>query len=209
MILLHGLSRTKSSMNKIENTLVDNGYQVINEGYPSRSATVQELADEALPHAMNQCNERDNISYVTHSLGGILVRDFYARRTSLVRPVAVVMLGPPNQGSEIIDNPNYDRLGSWWNGPAGDQVSAKPDSYVNQLPPVNYPVGVIAGNESLNPFYSEMLPGADDGKVSVVRTRVDGMADWIVMPVTHSFMMRNEAVINQVINFLSSGHFKK
>ena len=138
------------------------------------------------------------VHFVTHSLGGILVRSYFAEQAD-PRLGRVVMLGPPNQGSEVVD-----RLGSWWlfgrlNGPAGRQLGTGPDSVPNSLGPVGFELGVIAGNRSINWVNSLMIPGANDGKVSVARTRVDGMREHLVLPVSHPFLMRHPRVIEATL----------
>jgi hypothetical protein len=208
VILLHGLCRTSRSMAKMAHALTEAGYQVQNVSYPSRTASVQQLADDAIGKAVGNC-QRDGaaeIGFVTDSLGGIMVRSYLARHSipSLGR---VVMLAPPNQGSEVVD-----KLGGWWlfkwiNGPAGNELGTDTKSTPNKLGPVNYPVGVIAGDRSINWINSLLIPGRDDGKVSVERTKLAGMSDHIVIHTAHPFIMRNREVIRQTIQFLRTGGF--
>lgn len=208
VILLHGLARTDSSMETLARSLRDAGYVVHNVDYPSRSAGIEPLAERFIAPALTAARQAGatRIHFVTHSMGGILVRAYLARHT-VPELGRVVMLGPPNQGSEVVD-----RIGSWWifgaiNGPAGRELGTGPGSAPNRLGPVTYPVGVIAGRRSINGINSLMIPGPDDGKVSVEHTKVAGMADHIVVAATHPYLMKNPEAIRQVLQFLANGRF--
>ncbi|MFP6807170.1 MAG: hypothetical protein VB957_08315 [Pseudomonadales bacterium] len=209
VILLHGLARSASTMEKLEVKLIDNGYIVANIDYPSRHLEVEKLAELAVGAGISECAEANAspLNFVTHSLGGILVRQYYKihEPESLHR---VVMLGPPNNGSEVVDHfrnvPGYELL----NGPAGLQLGTGPDSVPLKLGPVNFQLGVIAGTQSMNPILSLLLENPDDGKVSVKSTKVEGMCAHVSLPTMHPFMMKNEAAIDEVLSFLASGEFK-
>jgi triacylglycerol lipase len=208
VILLHGLCRTSRSMMKMKRALTAAGYKVRNVDYPSRTASVQKLADDAIGKTVGDC-QRDGatkIDFVTHSLGGILVRSYLARRSipSLGR---VVMLAPPNQGSEVVDKLGCLSLFKRINGPAGNELGTDKNSTPNKLGPANFPVGIIAGDRSINWINSLLIPGSDDGKVSVDRTKLAGMSDHIVIHATHPFIMRNREAIRQTIQFLRTGSF--
>jgi len=210
VVLLHGLCRTSRSMAVMERALTQAGYTVLNVDYPSRSESVSRLGENVVGRAVEDC-ERDGatkINFVTHSLGGILVRSYLAKHAvpALGR---VVMLGPPNQGSEVVD-----KLGGWWlfkkiNGPAGNELGTGKDSTPNKLGPANFCTGIIAGNWTINWINSLIIPGSDDGKVSVERTRLAGMADHIVISSAHPFLMRNASAIRQTIYFLRNGKFDR
>lgn len=207
VVLLHGMARSESSMAKLANRLLQEGFGVVNYGYPSTRLTIAEIATEHVPKAIAQCGEHDTVDFVTHSLGGIVLR-MYLNQTLPDNLGRVVMLGPPNKGSEVVDKlknfPGFTLI----NGPAGLELGTGEDSVPNKLGPVTYPVGIIAGSSTFNPILSQMLPNPDDGKVSVANTKVEGMSDHIVLPVTHTFMMKNSIVMDQVITFLKTGKFK-
>lgn len=209
VILLHGLARTHRSMRPFAQALGSAGYRVLNVDYPSRTAPIEILATDAITTALAHESLRDctRLHFVTHSLGGILVR-FHLARHCVPHLGRVVMLGPPNQGSEVVDRLRHWRLFHSINGPAGQQLGTGPLDPPRTLGPVDFELGVIAGNRSINWINSLMIPGPDDGKVSVERTRVEGMKEHLVLPVTHPLMMRDQRVIQATLRFLQHGTFQ-
>lgn len=199
-------------MAKIEKALTKIGYRVANIDYLSRERRIEELAHSAVTRGVEQCKESGSgagtqrIHFVTHSLGGMLVR-YYLTQHDLPKLGRVVMLAPPNQGSEVVDGwrnvPGY----FWINGPAGNQLGTDANGIAQQLGPVTYPVGIIAGTRTINLILSLWLPNPDDGKVSVESTKVEGMTDFITVPVPHPFISGNQHVIEQTIIFLTTGKF--
>lgn len=206
VILLHGLMRSENSMNKMEKMLAEAGWDVRNISYDSTERPLEFLANEAVPRGVEACGDATPIHFVTHSMGGILLRA-YLENNDIDRLGRVVMLGPPNQGSEVIDRYSEFPGFAWFSGPAGMQLGTGEASIPRSLGSVTFDLGVIAGNQTINPILSRSLPDKDDGKVSVESTRVEGMNDHIEMPVTHMFMMRDEDVIGQVDHYLRNGYF--
>jgi len=211
VIVLHGLGRTAFSMRKIANTLSED-YHVVNESYPSRKHDIESLAKIAIAPALKSCKKAPRVHFVTHSLGGILVRQ-YLSQYSIANLGHVVMLGPPNQGSEVVDYFQSSKVPNWFfgkvNGPAGSQLGTQSGSRPIELGAVDFSLGVIAGNVSYNPLFSNTIDDQDDGKVSVNSTKVEGMTDHITLAVNHTLMMENDIVIEQIKYFLQHGHFQK
>ncbi|MGL1958893.1 MAG: alpha/beta hydrolase, partial [Colwellia sp.] len=172
-------------MSEIETVLSDSGYTVVNHDYPSTKATIQVLAAKELPKAIGNCPTDVTINFVTHSLGGIILRQFLSTDT-LINIGRVVMLGPPNKGSEVVDNLGDWKVFEFVNGPAGTQLGTEKSSVPNTIGPAHFEVGIIAGTSTVNPILSTMLPNPDDGKVSVENTKLEGMKDHITMAVTHT-----------------------
>ncbi len=206
VILLHGLARSSRSMHKLADALNEAGFCVINYNYPSTKHTIEYLADKAIPDALSQCSKGSKIHFVTHSMGGILLRQYLSKH-KIDNLGRVVMLGPPNKGSQVVDKLSNMPGFKFFNGPAGMQLGTQRLSLPNRLGPADFELGIIAGTRSINLLLSMILPGVNDGKVTVENTKLEGMSAHLVFPVTHPFMMNNKAVISQVIYFLKHGRF--
>ncbi|MEP5567495.1 MAG: alpha/beta fold hydrolase [Halioglobus sp.] len=210
VVLLHGLFRSAFAMKPLEWRLEHAGYSVVNESYDSTSLPIEELARVAVGQGISDCHARglDRTHFVTHSLGGVLVRE-YARTNALPASTRVVMLGPPNQGSQVAGY--YGSLGLWgeFKPPVIDQLGENSQALVERLGPVSFQLGVIAGNLR----NSTLIPGfpdqPSDGTVTVAETVVPGMMDFLQMPALHTFMIWNPLVWNQTEQFLRFGQFKR
>ena len=210
VILVHGLARTKYSMGKVQKFLERRGYLVLNFNYPSTRYPIAILSERYLGEFIQtQCSEPTRkIHFVTHSMGGILVR-CYLKEHKPEQIGRVVMLAPPNQGSEVTDRLKAWFVYKWFFGPAGQQLGTDERSLPVQLGPVDFELGVIAGDRTINPFNSLKIPGPDDGKVAVERTKVQGMKDFLLVHNNHTFIMRDVMVLTQIAHFLQTGMFRR
>lgn len=208
VVVVHGLGRTPASMALLAERLEGAGYRVLNFGYPSRSEPIEELVDRLEDEVRRCCpDEEDSVHFVTHSMGGVLVRALLARREQPHRG-RVVMLSPPNQGSEIVDAFADTPVARAFLGPAGVRLGTGEDGIADRLPPVRFELGIITGDRSLDPIGSWLIPGPDDGKVAVESARVEGADDFRVIPASHTFIMNRSDVAEDVVHFLQTGRFR-
>jgi len=212
VILLHGLARTSGSLRLLADALERAGYVVANIDYPSRAQPVEQLASDAVSAGLEAClaERATAVHFVTHSLGGILVR-FYLAWNELPVLGRVVMLSPPNRGSEAADRLKDWPLYRWFNGPAGQQLVTGPEGLPGRLGKVDYPVGIITGNRYsvIDSWLADAFTGPHDGKVSVDGASVEGMTDFLVLPYSHPFIMQQEEVVLQTLHFLRHGCFRR
>lgn len=208
VVLLHGLARTSNSMDEMASFLSDQGYHVINIDYPSRKHQISELADIVRAEIILKTTDTEKIHVITHSLGGIILR-YIQKYEPLSNIGRVVMLAPPNHGSELVDKLADISFFQMLNGPAGSQLGTAPDSLCKELGPVHFELGVITGDWSINWINSLIIPGKDDGKVSIENAKIEGMRDFLVMHTTHPLIMQNKLVQSQCLHFLQNGRFAR
>jgi triacylglycerol lipase len=209
VVLLHGLGLNSSSMRTIRQALKADGYRVCSVNYPSREHPIDTLVTRFVRPRIARCfpekaSGRLQLHFVTHSMGGILVRRLSTLpdSTQYFRVGRVVMIAPPNQGSEVVDS----MAGSWWfggaldawGGPAGHELGTDPESMPSRLARLGPPpfiFGVIAANKSLDPLFSEWIAGRDDGKVAVENTKLEGMSDFIEIPASHTLILWKDETV--------------
>jgi pimeloyl-ACP methyl ester carboxylesterase len=209
VVLLHGLGRTRFSMKRLEWTLKQANYRVVNLSWPSTHLSVQTAADwlgSALAeHAVDPAAK---IHFVTHSLGGIVLRCYLADH-SISNLGRVVMLAPPNHGSELADRLRGNFFYRFFTGPSGQQLGMEFGNVLEELSPPDFELGIIAGDRSLNPIFSSWISGPDDGKVSVRSARLEGASEFLVVHHSHTWMTWRRDVVLAVTRFLQNGSFQQ
>jgi triacylglycerol lipase len=203
VVLLHGLGRTRFSMAIAASRLRQAGFATENIGYPSRVKPIEEHAEWVRARLPDPNGA--SLHFLTHSMGGIVLRALVARD----RPDhlgRVVMLSPPNQGSRAAGMLREYGLYRMIAGPSGQQIGDSPDSLPKRLGPVDFELGVITGNKGVTPL-SLVLESENDGVVRVDEASVDGAVDFLVVPKGHSFIMNDRSVLEQAIHFFRNGRF--
>lgn len=208
VVLMHGMIRSATAMARLEWAFEDKGYRVINVTYPYSKYSIEDTAGICLAGLLKEQihDPTVKIHFVTHSLGGIVLREYLSNNT-VTNLGRVVMIAPPNHGSELVDKFRNFPFFKFFTGPAGQQLGTDPESLPEKLGPADFELGVIAGNFTLNPFYSWFLPGPDDGKVSVASTRLEGMDDFVIMPYSHTYLPWRRKVIEASVQFIEHGAF--
>lgn len=211
VVLLHGLTLNALSLKKLATGLKEAGYRTCRINYPSRDYPIDSLVVRFIRPRVAKCfpGESRPLNFVTHSMGGILLRKLATLPGSL--PVGrVVMIAPPNHGSEVVDHLGDSKAFGLVNGPAGRELGTDSNSVPNQLnrlgPPA-FEFGVIAANESLDPIFSGWIPGPDDGKVSVESTKLPRMKDFTEVESSHTLVLMKDETVRQVLAFLRDGRF--
>jgi triacylglycerol lipase len=213
VVLLHGMGRTSASMARLAAELHAGGYHVVNATYPSRTRTVEQIANAWLPAQLERtpwAHGVGRLHFVTHSLGGIIVRA-WVREGVPPNLGHVVMLAPPNAGSEIATRLAQFAPFGWVTGVNGQRVGVGDNDLPRQLgewPKAAGPLGIIAGDRCFNPLWGALMPRPHDGKVSVASTHLDGERAHRVVPAGHTWLAWRRDVIGYTKRFLATGTFE-
>ncbi len=206
VVVLHGLGRSAASMWVMASQLEEAGFQVLRVDYPSLRKTPDEiLAIVAGQLEDLQIHRFQTVHFVGHSLGGLLIRA-YLTDHHLPNLGRVVVVGAPSAGTAMVDNSRH----KWWFeilGPTAEALGTGPRSFPRSIGPPDYPLGVIAGRTDFD--NDDLLPGEDDGLVAVESTRVEGMADFVVVESSHWAMRYDADVVRHIASFLRTGRFDR
>ncbi|MSR60745.1 MAG: alpha/beta fold hydrolase [Planctomycetaceae bacterium] len=208
VILIHGLIRSSKSMYKLKQRLglERDGFQTFSFGYPSTQLDIVESA-EYLHRVIGSLQGIERIHFVAHSMGGLVVRAYLAEHDD-PRIGRMVMIATPNQGAELADRFQKNILYRAVYGPAGQQLTRDPEGFIAGLPTPGFEFGVIAGGRGTANGYNPLIPGDDDGTVSVASTRLAGAADFVVVDRLHTFLITAPEAREYTVRFLKEGRFR-
>lgn len=207
VVLLHGIFRSSKAMARVQERLEKDGYLVVPFDYPSTRVDIAASA-RMLGQVIKSLQGVEKISFVTHSMGGLVVRSWLAQGGD-DRARCLVMMGTPNKGAEVADILRDWHLYRLILGPAGQQLVADQAGVIARLPVPKIPFAVIAGGKGTKDGYNPLIPGDDDGLVAVASACLEGAEDSLTLPVLHSFLPFNAEVIGAVSRYLRMGAFRE
>jgi len=206
VVLLHGLGRSRHMFSDLAKTLETRGYEVADLAYPSTRRPLSAQADE-LAALLGRMEGVERVSFVTHSLGGMVLRRLLAEERAYqqtITPDRAILIAPPSQGAHLADLlqdiPAYRAL----TGPAGQEITTEA---ALKLPAPNIPFGIIAGVSGDGAGYNPLLPGEDDGVVSLAEARLEGASDFLMVEALHTFIANHPETLRAVSAFLATGRF--
>ncbi len=208
VICLHGLRSSSHVWKKLQKQLVVEGYNVLLINYPSSKFPIEKLAEEALVPAISRCRKKQNekIHIVAHSLGSILAR-YYLQENDVAELGRVVMVSPPNNGSELVEKFHYVPGFRFINSPAGMQLGTDENGLIKSLEIPDYEFAVLTGSRSINWIESCFIPANDDGRVSIQSAKLKNMKEFKVIKTNHHFIPYKKETIQSIINFIKHGTF--
>ncbi|MGE4003305.1 MAG: esterase/lipase family protein [Planctomycetaceae bacterium] len=203
VILVHGIVRSSKSFDPMKNELRAAGYEVFGFDYPSTRVEIPEAA-AYLRQCIDSLDGITEINFVVHSMGGLVVRASLAEsRDPRIR--RMVMLGVPNLGARMANILQKNYLYRAVYGPAGQQLVEDPNGLIAKLPTPDFEFALISGARGTPGGYNPLIPGDDDGTVSLEATRLPGARDFMTVQALHSLIMRNPEAIAATRRFLWTG----
>ncbi len=206
ILLIHGIGRSTGTFTNMKAAMLQQGHAAVSVSYPSTRRSIEAHAAQ-IARLISNLENTKRISFVTHSMGGLVVRKLLARNDDWKTKITVdsiVQIAPPNQGSAIArwlkDNPLYKTV----SGPAGQELTPEATA---RLPPLKHVFSIIAGGRNTEKGYNPLLPGDDDGTVSVKETYLAGASDFLIIPAIHARLSNDPRTIKATLNFLRLGRF--
>lgn len=210
VVLLHGIGKSNRITYLMAKRLSNAGFEVYNITYPYKKHTIQELSDFLNDKIIELgINKKSNVNFVGHSMGGLIIRA-YINKYKPKNLHRVVMVGTPNHGSELADSfKDWTIYKIKFGSVSGKQIGTNLEGLDKAFGPVNYDLGIIAGKTWSSPIFSRILPGDDDGIVTIKSTKLKGMHDHIIMNFSHTPGIQYKKVANMVISYLKNGKFDR
>jgi hypothetical protein len=203
IILIHGILRSSKCMSSMATAATAAGYQPILFDYPSTQVSIPAAA-EFLHSTIESLEGIEEIHIVSHSMGGLVARAYFAEHAD-PRIKRIVMVGTPNHGAELADLLHQNYLVRVASGPGGRQLVTNRQGLIPSLPTPPCDFAVIAGARGNTSGWNPFIPGDDDGTVTVESTRLAGAVDFSTVKATHTLMLGNPEVIQQAMHFLREG----
>lgn len=207
VIMLHGIVRSSKSMSRMQKSLGEAGFVPVPFDYPSTQANLDKCS-EFLDSVIRSLDGVKEISFVTHSMGGLVVRNWLKEHKDK-RVRRLVMIGTPNKGAEMADKLRDWKIYKLILGPAGQQLFSGDGSDASKLPIPKFEFAVIAGARGTAEGYNPLIPGDDDGTVAVKSAFLEGATDSELFPVLHSFLPVNPDVVKSTARFLKTGSLRE
>jgi hypothetical protein len=215
LLLLHGLFRTRAAMNAIAKSVSKaGGYTTFSIGYPTTRGSVDSHA-RSLDSVIRSLEGICEINFVAHSLGNLVVRNWIYNFNAEGRKLPdgqkfgrMVMLAPPNKQPHIATRFIRGRVANFIAGQAAQSMATGWEGLEPKLATPPFEFGILAGGKSNGKGFNPLLPGNDDGVVTVDHTRLAGARDFRVIPVLHTFFMDNPTAQAMTLRFLNEGHFE-
>lgn len=213
VFLLHGIALNRYSLMPLQCRLRKSGFDANALSYPSTSMSLEALADWFYETYLDDTalQSYDKIHFIGHSMGGLVIREALEKYKDKIDPEKVgrvVMLGSPNQGSELADAFKNFSIYKWFFGPAGQELTTHHRK--TRLYPSYYEVGILAGTAKwLYPLSCIWIKGDHDGRVSVDSTKLPDMTDHVLLRASHTFMIYRRDASRQIISFLKTGSFER
>ena len=207
VIAIHGVVRSSKSFSKMRGRLKDAGYEVVGFDYPSTRVEISDSA-EYLHSVIESLQGIEQIDFVVHSMGGLVVRSYLSKHRD-PRIKRMVMIGVPNLGADMADRLRKNPLYRAVFGPAGQQLVTDPEGFISRLPTPDFEFAIIAGSRGSMDGYNPLIAGDDDGTVGVSTTRLPGAADFVTVRGLHTFLMSSDEAIDCTLRFLKDGRLRK
>ena len=205
LIFIHGFYGNYTQFMKIEEALEPYYTKIHNENYVTIGDKIEDMVDKFLKPVFEKFKSYNKIDIVTHSMGALLIR-YYLSQNNCLNLGRVVMISPPNKGSDLTNLYFKFPFNKWLDIPVLEQLKPNSD-FLLTLPPVNYEVGIIASTRTINPVFSAFIDGEDDGVVTLESMKLDNQKDYVEIDSSHLFVLFQDDTIQNILSFLKTGYF--